>query len=120
MRTIILDKEGNAVITTNEDFDKITIMVGEQWVKGNKLPAQKFTIASINALKCVRDYLNSVISKGQKVEELKTKHKELSDNFLDHNSEHYKSVKISQEIRSIKEEFTKLIGKDSVNGRIQV
>lgn len=120
MRTIILDKEGNAVITTNEDFDKITILVGEQWVKGNQLPAQKFSIASIDSLKSVRDYLNSVISKGQRVAHLKSKHQELTEKYLDHTSEHYKSEGINTELKSIKEEFTKLIGKDSVNGRVQI
>ncbi len=120
MRTLILDKDGNAIITTNEDFDKINIMVGETWVKGNHLPAQKFSIGSIDSLKAVRDYLNSVITKGQKVAQLKERHKELSDKYLDHTSEHYKSEEISDELQSIKLEFTKLIGKESVNGRIQI
>jgi len=120
MRTIILDEEGNAVITTNEDFDKITILVGEQWSKGNHLPAQKFSITSIDSLKSVRDYLNSVISKGQRVAHLKSKHQELTEKYLDHTSEHYKSEDINKEMKSIKEEFVKLIGKDSVRGRIQI
>ena len=82
MRTLILDKEGNAVITTNDKFDKITIMVGEYYIKGLHIPSKQFSIETIDSIKAVRDYLNSVITKGEKIAQLEKEHKNLSEQYL--------------------------------------
>ena len=115
MRTLILDKEGNAVITTNDKFDKITIMVGEYYIKGLHIPSKQFSIETIDSIKAVRDYLNSVITKGEKIAQLEKEHKKLSEQYLVKKDE-----KLYQKIKQIKSEFIKLRGKTASNGKIHI
>ena len=115
MRTLILDKEGNAIITTNEEYNLITILEGERYIKGTHIPSKKLSINSIESIRAIRDFLNSVISKGEKIESLSSEHEELVKEFLK-----TKDEQISKRLKAIKVEFIKLRGKTASNGRVNI
>jgi|TARA_R110001606_G_C15212804_1_gene633101 hypothetical protein len=115
MRTLILDKEGNAIITTNDEYNLITILEGERYVKGTHIPSKKFCINSLDSIRCIRDFLNSVISKGEKIDSLSLEHEALVKEFLKNKDE-----KTSKRLKEIKLEFIKLRGKTASNGRINI
>lgn len=77
-RTLILDSEGNAVVTCNEDFNCVTFLVGEIWVRGELIPGKKIQINGINHLKSLRDYLSGVVQSEEEIIKLKQEKKELS------------------------------------------
>jgi hypothetical protein len=115
MRTLMLDSEGNAVITTNEEYNLITILEGERYIKGTHIPSKKFSINSLDSIRSIRDFLNSVISKGERVQELVQEHESLVKEFLE-----TKDETISNRLKDIKAEFIKLKGKTASNGRVNI
>jgi len=110
-RTLILDEDGNAVITCNEDFTVITIMSGELIHRHGVRPAQKFSIGGIGAIEAVRDYLNSVCAKNALSKKLQGERKELVDEYIETETEETKS-----RIENINKKLINLKG-NSTNGR---
>lgn len=110
-RTLILDQEGNAVITCNENYNVITIMSGEYFSKYGVRPAQKFSISGLDAIEAIRDYLNSVCAKNAQVEKLSVRKKELSVTHLESPTE-----ESSQELKEINKKLAILKG-NSVSGK---
>ena len=110
-RSLILDQEGNAVITCNEEYNIITIMSGEYFSKYGVRPAQKFSISGLDAIESLRDYLNSVCAKNAQVDTLRIEQKELLEKQLTEPTE-----ETSERLKTIKKKLINLKG-NSVNGR---
>ena len=72
-RTLILDEEGNAVITCNESYDIITFLIGESYDRRGLIPGKKFSLSGVGSLKAIRDYLNCVITREEQMRQLKQK-----------------------------------------------
>lgn len=60
-RALILDNNGEAVVTVNEEFDLITIMVGEQYTRDGVIPAKKYQIKGVEIIKELHKFLSTVI-----------------------------------------------------------
>lgn len=60
-RALILDNNGEAVVTVNEEFDLITIMVGEQYTREGVIPSKKYQIKGIDIIKELHKFLSTVI-----------------------------------------------------------
>jgi hypothetical protein len=110
-RTLILDEEGNAVITCNESYDIITFLIGESYDRRGLIPGKKFSLSGVGSLKAIRDYLNCVITREEQLRILKKQLEEYSAAHLEHPTEDN-----LLNLKSVNRNIRKLKG-NSINGR---
>jgi len=110
-RTLILDEEGNAVITCNESYDIITFLIGESYDRRGLIPGKKFSLSGVNSLKAMRDYLNSVITREEQLRIFQEQLEEYSSAHLESPTED-----TLEKLKSVNRNIRKLKG-NSINGR---
>ena len=110
-RTLILDEEGNAVITCNESYDIITFLIGESYDRRGLIPGKKFSLSGVGSLKAIRDYLNCVITREEQLRILKKQLEEYSAAHLE-----YPTEDNLLNLKSVNRNIRKLKG-NSINGR---
>ena len=110
-RTLILDEEGNAVITCNESYSIITFLIGERYDRNGLVPGKKFSLSGVGSLKAVRDYLNCVITREEQLKIFQEQLEEYSAAHLESPTD-----ETSKKLKDVKRNILKLKG-NSINGR---
>jgi len=115
MRTLILDQDGNAIITCNEQYDTINIMSGEYISRHGVRPAMKFSVGSIEAIEAIRDFLNSVCAKNAQVAKLTQDLEKLKVTHLESPTE-----ETSKKLKALNKKLSNLKGNSVSNGRKRI
>ena len=81
-RALILDRIGKEVITVNEDYDTINIIIPEKPSKYGNTPAMEYQIKGKELLKHLHKFIGGVIQNNTAVTKLKEEIKTLQEDQL--------------------------------------
>lgn len=94
-RTLILDTLGEAVITTDDSYETISIIVMEKRFRGEVIPAKHFQLTGQDVLKDLHKFIGNVIQNNKAVSKLEKEVQEYQDKLgaLPYQSDEYNKLK---------------------------
>tara|TARA_R110001592_G_scaffold2977_5_gene16659 strand:+ start:720 stop:1058 length:339 start_codon:yes stop_codon:yes gene_type:complete len=108
-RALILDNIGKEVMTVNEDYDTINIIIPERPSKYGNKPAMEYQIKGKELLKELHKFIGGVIQNNTAVNKLKEEIKELQDQSLKSISGSKESKELSDKIKLIRNKYQEII-----------
>lgn len=108
-RALILDNIGKEVMTVNEDYDTINIIIPERPSKYGNKPAMEYQIKGKELLKELHKFIGGVIQNNTAVNKLKEEIKELQEQSLKSISGTKESKEISSKIELIRNKYLEII-----------
>ena len=108
-RALILDSVGREIMTVNEDYDTINILIPERPSKNGNKPAMEYQIKGKELLKELHRFIGGVIKNNTAVNKLRDEIKILQDQSLKAISGSKESKEISDKIEKIRNKYLEII-----------